>query len=111
MSRKIDNLDNITDRKSGAAIAVRVVTRAQRNEIVGTQEDGSIKVRLTAAPTEGQSNKALIAFLAQRLGVPEKAIDIVGGVDKRDKVLSIEGLTATEVEARLKPDPDAVDKD
>ena len=34
----------------GAAITVRVVTRAVKSEMVGVQEDGTIKVRIKAAP-------------------------------------------------------------
>ncbi len=95
---------------SGAAFTVRIVTRAQKNEIVGIQDDGSLKIRLTAAPTDGQANDALIKFLAERLGVPEKAIEIVAGKEKRDKWVSVEGISTGELEARLQPDPDAVDE-
>jgi uncharacterized protein len=105
MNRKFE----ITDAKRGAAFTVRIVTRAQRNEIVGIQEDGSLKIRLTAAPADGQANDALIKFLAERLGVPESAIEIVAGRDSRDKWISVEGITTGDVETRLKPDPGASD--
>ena len=95
----------ITDAKRGAAFTVRVVTRAQRNEIVGVQEDRSLKIRLTASPAEGQANEALIKFLAERLGVPESAIEIVAGKDNRDKWISVEGISTADVEERLQPDP------
>ena len=106
MNRKFE----ITDAKRGAAFTVRVVTRAQRNEIVGVQEDKSLKIRLTAAPNDNQANEALIKFLAERLGVPEKAIEIVAGKDNRDKWISVEGISTGELEKRLQPDPDAVDE-
>src|SRR2546421_2579621 len=101
MNRKFE----ITDAKRGAAFTVRVVTRAQRNEIVGIQEDRSLKIRLTASPADGQANEALIKFLAERLGVPVSAIEIVAGKDNRDKWISVEGITTADVEARLQPDP------
>jgi uncharacterized protein len=110
MNRKLDKL-NITDAKSGAAFTVRIVTRAQRNEIVGIQEDGSLKIRLTAAPTDGQANVALIKFLAERLSVQESAIEIVAGRDNRDKWISVEGITTRDVEEHLKPDPGATNDD
>jgi uncharacterized protein len=99
----------ITDAKRGAAFTVRVVTRAQRNEIVGVQEDRSLKIRLTASPAEGQANEALIKFLAERLGVPESAIEIVAGKESRDKWISVEGISTTDVEERLQPDPSVGD--
>jgi uncharacterized protein len=105
MNRKFE----ITDAKRGAAFTVRVVTRAQRNEIVGVQEDKSLKIRLTAAPNDGQANEALIKFLAERLQVPESAIEIVAGKDSRDKWISVEGISTADVEARLTPDPGAAD--
>lgn len=97
----------ITDAKRGAAFTVRVVTRAQRDELVGIQEDGSVKVRLTASPMEGQANVALVKFLAARLGVPESAVEIVAGHQHRDKVVSVEGISTAEAEERLQPDPGA----
>mgnify|MGYP003541580702 CR=1 FL=1 len=74
MTRKLDRF-NITDAKRGAAFAVRIVTRAQRNEMAGIQEDGTLKIRLTAAPVDDQANIALIKFLAERLGVAENQIE------------------------------------
>jgi uncharacterized protein (TIGR00251 family) len=105
MTRKFE----ITDAKRGAAFTVRIVTRAQRNEIVGIQEDGSLKIRLMASPTEGKVNESLIAFLAERLDVPVTAVEIVAGRDNRDKWISVEGITTADVEERLAPDPGVVD--
>ncbi len=102
MTRKFE----ITDAKRGAAFTVRVVTRAQRNEIVGIQEDRSLKIRLTASAND-QANDELIRFLAARLGVPESAIEIVAGRDNRDKWISVEGVSTADVEQRLQPDPGA----
>src|SRR5262249_11706855 len=107
MNRKFE----ITDAKRGAAFTVRVVTSAQRNEIVGIREDRSIKIRLTASPSAGQANEALIKFLAERLGVEENAIEIVAGKDNRDKWVSVAGITTSDVEERLKPDPSAAADD
>ena len=99
----------ITDAKRGAAFTVQVVTRAQKNEIVGVQENNSLKIRLTASPSEGQANDALIKFLAQRLGVPEGNIEIVAGRDSRDKWISVEGISTADVEEKLQPDSGATD--
>ncbi len=106
MSREIKF--NITDAKRGAAFTVRIVTRAARTEIVGIQE-GTLKIRLTASPTDGQANVQLISFLAERLNVPESAIEIVAGKDSRDKWVTVGGVTTADVEERLKPEPGTVD--
>ncbi|MBM4467450.1 MAG: YggU family protein [Chloroflexi bacterium] len=68
----------ITEVEGGVTFAVRVVPRASRNEIVGVQGD-ALKVRLTAPPVEGKANEALVAFLAQRLGVRKSQVEIVAG--------------------------------
>lgn len=107
MSRKFE----ITGAKRGAAFTVRVVTRAQKTEIAGIGEDGTLKIRLTASPVDGQSNTQLIEFLAQRLGVDKSKVEIVGGKDSRDKMITVEGISTADVEEYLKPDEGASDSD
>jgi len=103
MNRKFE----ITDAKRGAAFTVRVIMRAQRNEIAAIQEDGTIKIRLTALAQDAAANQQLIEFLAGRLGVESKVVEIVAGKDGRDKMISVEGISTHDVEARLQPDPGA----
>ena len=90
----------ITGTEDGVAFAVRVVPRASRNEIVGIHGD-ALKIRLTAPPVEGRANEALIAFLAQRLGVRKSQVEIVVGVTSRRKMIRVSGLLAQEVGERL----------
>jgi uncharacterized protein len=85
----------------GAAIAVRVIPRASKNEIVEIGENGTIKIRLTAPPVEGQANKALIEFLADLLGVSKSKIEIIGGETGRDKLVSILGIDADSVHQKI----------
>lgn len=91
---------NITDAQKGAAFSVHVVPRASKNEIAG-QMGNAIKVRLTAPPVEGKANEALIAFLAEQLGVHKSQVEIVAGETSRNKVISVLGLSPAEVEERL----------
>jgi hypothetical protein len=90
----------ISSAERGAAFRVRVVPRASKNEISGRHED-AIKIRLTAPPVEGAANEALIAFLAEVLGVGKNKIDILSGHTSRDKMVCVVGLTPQEVEERL----------
>ncbi len=94
----------IKDAVSGAAFTVRVVTRASRTEIAGVQDDGILKIRLTASPAEGNVNEQLIEFLAERLGVSPQQIEIVAGLNNREKLISVEGINPSELEERLAPD-------
>ena len=89
--------------QSGAAIAVKVTPRARQDRIAGIMEDGTLKISLKAKPVEGAANAALVAFLADKLGLPKSQIDIVAGHTGAKKLISIVGLSPEAVEARLRP--------
>jgi uncharacterized protein len=92
----------ITDAKSGAAFPVRVTTRAVEAEIVGVDED-ILRVRLQSAPAgDPAANDELVNLLAQFLNVPTGKIEIVAGYDGREKLISIEGVTVADIEAKLR---------
>ncbi len=98
-----DRKFEITDAKGGAAFTVRVTTRAVDTEIVGLQEDGSLKIRLKASPAgDPSANKELIDFIASKLQVPVSSIEIVAGESGRDKLVTVEGITTGDVETKLK---------
>jgi uncharacterized protein len=87
--------------KSGAAISVHLIPRASRNEIVGIMDNGSIKIRLTAPPVDGQANKALIDFLAKMIDIAPSQIEMISGQTSRNKILTILGLDPTTVNDRI----------
>jgi uncharacterized protein (TIGR00251 family) len=84
-------------------IAVRVLPRASREEIVG-ERDGKVVVRLTAPPVEGRANQALCRLLARRLGVAGGRVTVVRGARSRDKVVAVEGLPDAQVRELLRGD-------
>lgn len=92
---------HLHDGQRGSALAVRVTPRASRNEITEIQSDGTVKVRLTAVPVEGEANQALIAFLAEVLGVAPSKLDIVAGMSGKDKLISVVDMDKDEVHRRL----------
>lgn len=92
---------NLHDGDSGSAIAVRVIPRSSRNEIAEIMEDGLVKIRLTAAPIEGKANLALINYLADLLSIAPSRIEIVAGHTGKDKLVTIIGLTAEEVQKSI----------
>jgi uncharacterized protein len=91
----------ITDAQHGAAFTVRVVTRADALEVVGVQDDGSLKIRLTESTSEGRANAQLIAFLAEILECSPAQIEIVAGADKPNKIISVKDITPGQVNQRL----------
>jgi uncharacterized protein (TIGR00251 family) len=84
----------------GVILAVRVIPRARKHEIAGTRE-GALLVRLAAPPVEGAANDALIELLADRLGVPRRAVRIVSGWRSRQKRVAVTGVTTDQVLALL----------
>ena len=81
-------------------IKVRVQPKSSRNQVDGFQ-DGALRVRVTAAPTEGQANAAVIAILAKTLGVSKSRLEIIRGYSSRDKVVSVDTLTEQEVQRKI----------
>jgi len=92
---------NLHNGKTGAALAIRVTPRASKNEIAEILSDGTVRIRLTAPPVEGKANAALIEFLSDVLDVSRSKIDIVAGINGRDKLVSILDLDAETVHDRI----------
>jgi uncharacterized protein (TIGR00251 family) len=81
-------------------INVRVIPRSSKNLI--EWEKGGLKVRLTAPPIDGAANDALIALLAQCLGLHKRNIQIVHGTTGRHKIVEITGMPAEAIEKKIK---------
>ena len=81
-----------------ATLSVRVQPRASRNVVMGWNGD-TLKVKLTAPPVEGAANDAVVAFFADALGVPRRAVRIVSGDRGRQKRIAIAGVTTATVRA------------
>ena len=92
---------HLHDGRSGAALAVRVTPRASRNQITEVLSDGTVKIHLTAKPTEGHANEALVKFLAGILDVAPSKIEIVAGMTGRDKLVSVLDMSAEDVHQRI----------
>lgn len=90
----------IGDSKNGVTLAVHVVPRSARNEIVGLHGQ-ALRVRVHAPPAGGAANAALVATVAEALGVPKRQVEIVSGHGSRRKVLRIAGLSEAEVQRWL----------
>jgi len=77
-------------------IRVHVIPNAKIDEVLGEHAD-AIKIKLRAPPVEGKANAALRRFLAEKLGIPQRAIVLDRGERSRDKVIRIDGLSQTDV--------------
>jgi uncharacterized protein (TIGR00251 family) len=87
--------------RHGVALSVRVIPRANRNEIVEILSDQTVKIRLKAPPVEGKANEELINFLSKILDIPKSNFEIVGGKTGRDKLISILDADNQEVNRKI----------
>jgi len=81
-------------------IEVRLLPRAQRSEVVGFEGD-VLRVRVTAPPVDGRANTALVALLADALGIAKSDVRVVAGQTSRRKVVALDGITLEETRRRL----------
>ena len=70
-------------------LTVKVIPKSSRNEIVSLLEDGSLKLKITAAPEKGKANAAICEFLADQFGVPKRNVRIVRGETASTKQIAI----------------------
>lgn len=84
----------------GTGFAVRVVPRARKDAIQGEIGD-ALKVRLCAPPVDGAANAALVAFLAEKAGIPRSRVRIVAGATARDKRVVLDGIAPGDAASRL----------
>lgn len=70
-------------------IGVNVKANARKNEVVKVDES-TLHVSVTASPTEGKANKAVIALLAEYFDVPKSHIEIMSGHSSRTKIIALD---------------------
>jgi uncharacterized protein (TIGR00251 family) len=83
-----------------ANFPVKVQPKASKDQVVGYRE-GVLQLRVTVPPDKGRANAAVVALLAEALGVAKSRVRIVRGQTSRDKVLTVESLTPEDVRVIL----------
>lgn len=90
------------DRDGNVLLSVHVQPGARRSEVVGRHGD-ALKVRVAALPEDGKANRAVVALVAEALGVAAGDVTLVSGASSRRKRLRIAGTAAEAVSERLGP--------
>ena len=93
---------HIPEDDSRLIVTIRVTPRARRNAL--TLEGETLRAWLTAPPVDGAANAALVALLAERLGIPKRAVTLLRGGTAREKVVAIEGVSVETLRQRLASD-------
>jgi uncharacterized protein YggU (UPF0235/DUF167 family) len=88
-------------------IAVRLTPRGGADRVEGWGEDDAgrryLRVRVRAAPIEGEANAALEAVLAKALGLAKGSVRVAKGTTARLKQVAIDGLDEAAAMVRLAP--------
>ncbi len=70
-------------------INLKIIPRSSQNKLIGKNEGGILKIKLTAAPVDGEANKKLIDFLSKEWKLPKSKIKIAKGETSRNKIVEI----------------------
>lgn len=82
-------------------LKLRVTPKSRADEIVGVREDGTLHVRVSAAPEGGKANDAVLRLLSKALALPRSAVRLKAGTSSRDKWIDLDGIDAAELVRRL----------
>jgi hypothetical protein len=90
----------LAESRDGVVLTLHIQPGAKKTEVAGPHGD-ALKIRLAAPPVDGKANAALLAFLAERLGVSRTALELVSGQASRAKRVRVDGVAADTVRERL----------
>jgi uncharacterized protein len=79
----------LAPRGDGSLLHVAVQPGARRTGAEGLH-DGALKLRLVAPPVDGKANEALVAWLAEQLHCPRRAVRVARGATSRRKAIEID---------------------
>ena len=81
----------------GWLLTLHIQPGAKKSEVVGLHGD-ALKVRIASPPVDGKANEALVTFIADQLGLPKRAVQLVKGDTSRAKTVLV---TASEIDPAL----------
>jgi uncharacterized protein (TIGR00251 family) len=82
-----------------ALVCIHAQPRAKRRGLVGLH-GGALKLAVLAPAESGRANEELALLLAEILGVPGRAVELVGGAASRRKTFRVD-LSPGELRARV----------
>ena len=82
-------------------LRVRVHPGARRQRVGARMPDGTWRLEVSAPPEGGRANEAVVGLLTGVLGLGRGQVRVAAGQASRSKRIEIDGLAASDVEARL----------
>ena len=90
----------ITAVSDGMVLSLHCQPGAKVSRVVGLHDE-RLKLQLNAPPLENRANEALVAWLATRLGLPRKQIEILSGQTSRQKRVLVRGASLDHIQRLL----------
>ena len=75
----LDDLKAELTRAKRLSLSLKVIPTSSKNEIAAFLDDGTVKLKITAAPEKGKANAEIVNFLARQFGVSKSHVEIVRG--------------------------------
>jgi len=88
------------EQQDGIVFSVHAQAHARRSAIVGVHQ-GALKVSVTAPAERGKANAAILALLADRLGLRRAQLELVSGATARDKRICVRGISRSDLQQRI----------
>ena len=83
-----------TRKADGVVLHVRLTPKSSAARIAGVEDRGGklvLKACVTTPPEDGKANAALLALVADWLGVPKSAVTLASGQKSRLKSVAVDG--------------------
>lgn len=85
-------------------LKVFIQPNSKNNEVIGFHGE-ALKIKIKAPPVDGEANSALIRFLSQQIGIPQKNITLLNGQTGKNKLIEIDSaLSEKEILQLLIPE-------
>lgn len=88
-----------------ARLQLTVVPRAATDR-VGPYADGTLRVRVTRPPADGEANRAVLRLVAEALNLSVSRVTLISGQRGRRKLVEVEAISDAELAMRLARLPD-----
>lgn len=90
--------DPVVEVPGGVVVRLHVQPGAARSGVVGRHGD-AVKVKVAAPPVEGKANAAVVALVAEVLGVRPAQVSLVAGDASRAKRVRVDGVSGDRARA------------
>jgi len=90
----------LREEKDILSLALHIQPKASKNRIIGLHGE-NLKLTVTAPPTDGKANKAVIKFLADFFAIPKTGVTIKSGLQSRKKRILLSGISLSEAREKI----------